>query len=172
MGTVMVRDANPSEYQEIGRLMVDVYRALDGFPGPEEQPEYYTMLSEIGKFAVKEHTELLAGVTKEGKIKGAVVFFSDMKSYGSGGTATKMENACGFRLLAVGLQSRGMGVGRLLVEECIERTRSHGRNRLIIHSTESMKVARDMYRKMGFKRFPAIDFLQEDLPVFGFILNV
>jgi hypothetical protein len=33
-----------------------------------------------------------------------------------------------------------------------------------------MKAAWSLYEKMGFKRYKEIDFLQEELPVFGFHL--
>ena len=93
-----VRNATPGEFGEIGKLMVLVYSRLEGFPKESEQPNYYKMLANIGEFTDKPGTELLVAVSADDKIAGAVVYFSDMKYYGSGGTATKEQNASGFRL--------------------------------------------------------------------------
>lgn len=165
-----VRQARPEEFSVIGQLMVDVYSRLEGFPKQTEQPGYYSMLENIGEITKKPHTELLVAVSSEGKIDGAVVYFSDMSSYGSGGTATSEKNASGFRLLAVSPDARGKGIGKLLTLACIEKAKKDGNQQVIIHSTEFMRVAWKMYENMGFKRSEDLDFMQEQLPVFGFRL--
>jgi GNAT superfamily N-acetyltransferase len=165
-----VRNARAAEYEEIGKLMVRVYSQLEGFPGETEQPAYYKMLAHIGELTYKPETELLAAVTPDDKIGGAVIYFSDMKYYGSGGTATKEQNSSGFRLLAVDTLSRGRGIGRLLVDECIKKSREKKLSQLIIHTTMAMKTAWKMYERLGFKRSADLDFMQGQLPVFGFRL--
>lgn len=103
--------------------MVQVYSQLEGFPTPAEQPNYYKMLADVGALTNKPETELLAAISPDGTIAGDVVYFSDMTYYGSGGTATKEMNAAGFRLLAVSHNSRGKGIGKLLVNECIRKAK-------------------------------------------------
>jgi hypothetical protein len=39
-----VRNAQVNEFLEIGKLMVQVYSQLEGFPKESEQPDYYKML--------------------------------------------------------------------------------------------------------------------------------
>lgn len=163
-----IRNARPEEFIRIGELMVAVYSQLEGFPTAVEQPAYYEMLLNVGQLTHKENTELIVAVSGEGKVLGAVVYFSDMKSYGSGGTATEMKNASGFRLLAVDPLTRGKGIGKLLCQECIERAQENGHQRIYIHSTAAMKVAWGMYERLGFVRCEEIDFMQGELPVFGF----
>ncbi len=165
-----IRNAQPSEFDEIGRLMVKTYSQLEGFPNQEEQPQYYEMLANIGDLTQKPNTELLVAVSKEGSIGGGVVYFSDMKYYGSGGTATQEKNASGFRLLAVDSTIRGQGLGKLLSLECIKKAKALHQNNLVIHTTNSMQIAWGMYEKLGFKRATDLDFLQGELPVFGFRL--
>ncbi|NER13577.1 GNAT family N-acetyltransferase [Leptobacterium flavescens] len=167
-----VRNAKPEEFEEIGALMVRVYSQLEGFPNASDQPEYYRMLAQIGELTKKPETELLVAVSPQGKIDGAVVYFSDMKYYGSGGTATKEKNASGFRLLAVDHDARGRGVGKLLSRECIRRSTEKKHQQMVIHSTKAMKIAWKMYEKLGFKRSEDLDFMQEKLPVFGFRLQL
>ena len=63
-----------------------------------------------------------------------------------------------FRLLAVHPTARHLGVGRLLTEACIERAESAGAPAVALHTTAPMKVAREMYERMGFERVPQYDF--------------
>lgn len=97
----IIRNAFPSEFEEIGKLLIRVYSQLEGFPKENEQLVYYKMLANIGDFTNHQETELLAAVDDNNAILGAVVFFNDMQYYGSGGTATQEKNSAGFRLLGV-----------------------------------------------------------------------
>lgn len=166
-----VRNALPSEFVDIGRLMVGVYAQLDGFPKETEQPNYYKMLANVGELTTKPETELLVAVSDEGEIAGAVVYFGDMQYYGSGGSATKEKDAAGFRLLAVKPQARGRGIGKLLTMECIRKTKAKGLSQLIIHTTMAMQTAWKMYESLGFRRSEDLDFMQGELSVFGFRLK-
>ncbi|MCW3071249.1 MAG: family N-acetyltransferase [Bacteroidetes bacterium] len=165
-----VRNAKPGEYKEIGKLMVEVYSQLEGFPKPSEQPAYYQVLANIGDMAGKPGTELLVALSPDNKIAGAVVYFSNMQHYGSGGTATAEQNASGFRLLAVDPSERGQGIGKLLTIECIRKAKDKKHSQVIIHSTKAMQTAWNMYENIGFERSEDLDFLQGSLPVFGFRL--
>jgi GNAT superfamily N-acetyltransferase len=151
-------------------LNTSLVSQLEGFPKENEQPAYYEMLRQVGNLTAKPGTEILVAAEPGGAIKGAVVYFSDMQYYGSGGTATKEKNAAGFRLLAVANHARGQGIGKLLSVACIEKAKQQHQKQLIIHTTRSMQTAWGMYEKLGFKRSEDLDFVQGDLPVFGFRL--
>lgn len=168
----IIRNAFPSEFEEIGRLLIRVYSQLEGFPKENEQPNYYKMLANIGNFTNHSETEILAAVDENNTILGAVVFFNDMQYYGSGGSATQEKNAAGFRLLGVDPNARGKGIGKLLTQECIKKATENNQNQLIIHSTLAMKTAWKMYENLGFKRSEDLDFMQGELPVFGFRLKI
>ncbi|MGE4290559.1 MAG: GNAT family N-acetyltransferase [Salinivirgaceae bacterium] len=167
-----IRNARPDEFESLGQLMVKVYSQLEGFPKPDEQPAYYEMLASIGQQTLKPCTELLVAVTKDDVVAGGVVYFSDMQYYGSGGTATQEKNASGFRLLAVDPAFRGLGIGYQLTRECIEKARFHKNQQVVIHTTQAMQTAWKMYEKIGFVRSLDLDFMQGQLPVFGFRLKL
>lgn len=172
MKDILIRNAKQTEYAKIGRLMVDVYSQLDGFPKETEQPDYYKMLINVGELTNKPETELIIAVTADDNILGAVVNFSDMQYYGSGGIATKEKNSGGFRLLAVDSKARRQGVGKLLTLECIKRAKNKNLQQVIIHTTKAMMTAWKMYENIGFKRSEDLDFIQGELPVFGFRLTI
>jgi GNAT superfamily N-acetyltransferase len=167
----VIREAHPEEFKELGLLMVSAYSNLDGFPKPHEQPHYYEMLADVGQFAQKPDTKLLVAVARN-QVLGGLVYFSDMAQYGSGGTAIHERNASGFRLLAVDPEARGMGVGRALVERCIELAQERKQGQVILHTTKAMTVAWEMYEDRGFERSPDLDFRQGALDVFGFRLKL
>ncbi|KAF2333806.1 GNAT family N-acetyltransferase [Flavobacterium daemonense] len=168
MNNYNIRNANPSEFEEIGKLLIRVYSALEGFPKENEQPNYYKMLANIGDFTKLLETELLVAVDENNKIAGAVVYFNDMQFYGSGGTATQEKDSAGFRLLGVDFEARGQGIGKLLTLKCVQKASENNRKQIIIHSTLAMKTAWKMYENIGFKRSEDLDFMQGELPVFGF----
>lgn len=169
--TIIIRTAFPDEFHLAGELMVKVYSQLDGFPKPGEQPEYYRMLANVGELTKRPGTEIVVAEFNS-KIIGAVVFFSDMQYYGSGGTATAEKNGAGFRLLAVDPDARGLGAGRKLTEECIRRAKELKVDNIVIHTTKAMQVAWSMYEKLGFVRALDLDFMQGELPVFGFRMKI
>jgi len=168
---ITIRNATSVEFESIGQLMVRVYSQVEGFPKEDEQPEYYRLLYNIGEFTSKPGTELLVALDKN-HIIGGVVFFTDMQYYGSGGTATQEKHAAGFRLLAVDPDARGKGIGKLLTNECIRRAKQKQLSQVIIHTTKHMQQAWKMYEAMGFKRSEDLDFMQGELPVFGFRLTI
>jgi GNAT superfamily N-acetyltransferase len=167
-----IRNAYSSEFEAIGKLLIQVYSQLEGFPKETDQPNYYKMLANIGTFTELPKTELLVAVDENNTLAGAVVYFNDMKYYGSGGTATQEKNTAGFRLLGVGNQFRSKGIGKLLTQECIKKARNNKRNQVIIHSTLAMKTAWKLYENLGFKRSRDLDFMQGELAVFGFKLSL
>jgi len=170
MTNVRIREAHPDEFEALGRLLVDVYAQLDGFPKPDEQPRYYAMLANIGEFTHKPQAQLLVALDAQDRLLGGVVYFGDMAHYGSGGIAGTLTGTSGIRLLGVAPAARGLGVGRALTEACIKRARERGHARVVLHTTLAMQVAWGMYERLGFERAPELDFMQGQLPVFGFTL--
>jgi ribosomal protein S18 acetylase RimI-like enzyme len=166
---LIIRDALPSEYESLGRLLVRSYLALEGFPRPAEQPRYYETLARIGDFASSPSIRLLVAARSD-ELLGSVVYVGDMAKYGSGGTATSVRNAAGMRLLGVDPDHRGAGVGKALTRSCIDAARTQSRSEMILHTTAPMQIAWRMYEGLGFERAKELDFLQEGLPVFGFRL--
>ncbi len=169
--TIHIRDIKPEEFELLGKIMVDVYAGLEGFPTPDEQPDYYSMLKNIGAFTEKPDTQVLVALSPTSELLGGVVYFSDMRQYGSGGTATEEKHASGMRLLAVRRDRRRSGIGKALTEACIQLAKQSGNRQIILHTTQAMQVAWGMYERLGFKRSDDLDFLQEALPVFGFRLR-
>ena len=167
-----IRDVSPKEFDALGRLMVKVYAGLPGFPTPTEQPAYYDMLANIGRFAEKPGARVLIATLPGGELVGGVVYFSDMAEYGSGGTATAVRNASGIRLLGVAPTFRNLGAGKALTTACIDLAREKGHSQVILHTTKAMQLAWGLYERLGFLRSEDLDFSQQGLSVYGFRLKL
>ncbi len=77
------------------------------------------------------------------------------------------------RLLAVAPEARGQGIGRALVDECIQRARVTGATLLGLHTTDMMQVAQRMYVGMGFVHTPELDFHPApNMVVKGYVLHL
>lgn len=166
----LIREARPQEYATLGRLIVNIYAALPGIPQPQEQPDYYQRLLHVEERAHNSAIRIFIAVGESGEALGCVDFIQDMVHYSSGGTASTVPDAAGIRLLAVSPAARGLGIGKALTRYCIEQAQALGKNTVILHTTHAMQTAWTLYERMGFQRFPEIDFKQGNLEVFGFRL--
>lgn len=178
MGEAIIRDAREEELADAGRVMLAAYEQYR--PGPDE-PEnvrtawerYFAEIEDVG--SRWEKSSLIVAEV-DGRIAGTVTFYPPgvAEEYPGGGEASPREWA-GFRLLAVDPDVRGLGIGRMLSEECIRRAREAGAPVIGLHTTELMKVARAMYERMGFERAPEYDFYpipDDPFCVFGYKLSL
>jgi ribosomal protein S18 acetylase RimI-like enzyme len=150
--SVEIRDVRKEEFAALGQLMIEVYSSLEGFPTQAEQPAYYEMLANIGRFSEKKDAKVLVAHSPQGGLLGGIVYFGDMTEYGSGGIATTVRDASGIRLLGVSTKARGMGIGKELARACIRLAREKGHAQVILHTTQAMRVAWGLYERLGFVR--------------------
>ncbi|WP_022669297.1 GNAT family N-acetyltransferase [Desulfospira joergensenii] len=167
-----IRLAGPGEYEDLGRMTARAYEELPGMPGLAEQPDYYSMIQDVEGRAALPGILIFVAVSPGNDLLGGVTFVGNMAYYHSGGSAGENTDYSGIRLLAVRPGARNIGVGRALTGACIQRAAQIGRRGVILHTTDSMKVAWKMYERMGFSRSPDLDFIQGQLSVFGFRLKL
>jgi len=91
----------------------------------------------------------------EGRLVGTITFYANGPSSSGEGWPSDWV---GLRLLAVAPSTRGLGIGRALMEWCVDRARSIGASAIALHTTEMMAIARAMYERMGFVRVAEYDF--------------
>lgn len=170
MSDITILPLRATDGERLGRLMVAAYSALDGFPTPDEQPQYYALLADVARFTRVPGATVFTALDDDDALLGGVVYFADMAHYGASGVAADEHDAAGFRLLAVDPALHGRGVGKRLTQHCIEQARRDGRREVILHTTAAMKPAWAMYERLGFRRSEDLDFLQQGFPVYGFRL--
>ena len=61
-------------------------------------------------------------------------------------------------MLSVAAAGRRRGVGRSLVNACLDRARAQGMREVLISSLPQMTAAHALYREFGFVRAPELDY--------------
>lgn len=142
-----IREARPAEYEAVGEICVLAYGGLEG----ETDIGYHAVLRNVaGRAAL---VDVLVAAEPHGALLGTVTYVP-----GPGPLSeSEREDEAGFRMLAVAPWSQGRGVGRALVEACIERARAAGKAGLAIYTRPSMKMAHRLYEAMGFQRDKSSD---------------
>lgn len=165
---IRVRDARPDERDVIRELTLLAYA------------QYATIMAPSAWAGLREG--ILAALAtdsgarqivadRDGAIVGSVLLFPpSTDAYGGNGPRALWPE---IRLLAVGPVTRGLGVGRLLVDECIRRSRTSGADAIGLHTSPSMREAIRLYESVGFTRNPAFDIhLEGSEPIQAYRLSL
>jgi ribosomal protein S18 acetylase RimI-like enzyme len=145
--TVRIRAATPEDYPQIARLTVDAY-TTDGQLSGEEG--YAPVLADVAGRA--DAGELLVAVDAE-RVVGAVLYVHPGGRYAELSRPGEGE----FRMLAVDPAAQGRGVGRALVQACVERAVAAGCHAVVISVRDFAQAAQRLYDACGFKRLPERD---------------
>lgn len=129
--------------------MVAAYEAL---PGGHMSEEYAAELADVGRRAAG--TEVLVALDDDGSVIGCVTFVADPSSPWA---ELAEDGEAAIRMLGVDPKAQGRGVGRALVDACVERARRLRRRAVLLHTTPWMTAAHRLYEKSGFVREPARD---------------
>ena len=144
---VEVRRAQAGELAAAGEVTVTAYQS-DGFA----PPHYVDRLRDAA--TRDREAELWLAVDDESAVLGCVTYCPP----GSPWREIAVDDSEGeFRMLAVAPAARGRGVGRTLVERCLERTRELGQLRLVLCTERGMAAAHRLYAGFGFTRLPERD---------------
>jgi ribosomal protein S18 acetylase RimI-like enzyme len=146
---ILVREARRGELAAAGEVVAGAYQTLGG-------PHHDWYLAQIRDAAGRAATcPILVALDEAGTIVGSVTYVPGPDNPFA---ELERENEGGFRMLGVAPAARGHGVGRALVEACIQRARKDGRRALAISSRPHMHSARHLYGRLGFRRVPERDF--------------
>jgi ribosomal protein S18 acetylase RimI-like enzyme len=161
-----VREARPDEYEEAGRVTALAYREFAP-PGSEEWEDYLKQLADVA-----------------GRVDRTVVFVAVEEETVSGCVTLELDHTLGdddlelapdtsiIRMLGVDPGARGRGVGRALVQACIDRSRHAGKLVVGLRTTDPMKAAQALYRSMGFERDPRGDRRYPEVDLFAYRLEI
>ena len=143
-----IRLVTPAEHAAVGELTVAVYGSL---PGGRLSEEYAAILRMVAERAAV--ADVVVAVDEDDRLLGSVTFCVAPNPYAEVGDPGDAE----FRMLVVDPAAQGRGVGRALVEGCLDRARERGAPRVVLSSTKWMTVAHGLYERMGFVRTPSRD---------------
>jgi ribosomal protein S18 acetylase RimI-like enzyme len=155
--TLVVRPVtHADDLATIGRIVLESYTALPGHP-PE--PAYERELADV---AARIEAGIVLGAFSGDRPLGCVTFVRDADS----SLAEDLQpGESGFRMLAVGADARGRGIGEALVRRCLDEAGLAGSRAVFIHSGTWMTAAHRLYVRLGFERVPDRDWAIADPPI-------
>jgi GNAT superfamily N-acetyltransferase len=146
---VEIRPVRPEEYEEAGRVTRLAYEEFND-PGDDDWEDYLRRVADVSGRAPLMPVLVAA---EEDRILGSATL-----EVGDGIGDDPLEpGTANLRMLGVDPGARGRGVGRALVEACIEWTRDAGLDAITLHTTALMTAAHQLYASMGFVRDTARD---------------
>jgi GNAT superfamily N-acetyltransferase len=146
-----VRPAGPSDLPAARRVLLAAYQEYAATLPPAVFGRYLTDILDVesragtGEVLVAEHG---------GRVVGTVTYYAEAGDQGFGWPA----GWAGLRALGVEPRARGLGIGRALLEACLERALAAGAPVICLHTAEFMTAAVAIYEAAGFRRDPANDF--------------
>jgi GNAT superfamily N-acetyltransferase len=153
---ITVREARPADRAAIEAIPLAAYEQYAAVvPAPLWETYRQNIVATLAD--AKPAAQIVA--EEEGVLVGSVLLYPAGEDMGAPGRGTAMMLTWPeVRLLAVAPAARGRGVGRRLMKECIRRARAAGAMALTLHTTDMMRVAMQLYERMGFERASDLDF--------------
>ncbi|UFS63353.1 GNAT family N-acetyltransferase [Sulfurimonas sp. HSL-3221] len=106
-------------------------------------PAFSKKISDMASFA--DHAEIIVA-TQSDALVGAVVYVGPDRPKSD----IFASDWAVLRMLVVAPQNRGLGIGKALTQECIQRAVRDNASHIGLHTSPVMKVALPMYSRMGF----------------------
>ena len=150
--SVVIRDAELEELDQVAGVIASAYQEYAALMPPDAWAMYLENIRDVRSRL--EESDLIV-VLQKGAIVGAATFYPRHKRRTS---LAWPSDWTAIRLVAVSPKGRGQGLARMLVEECIRRSRKEAASAVGLHTTPLMTVAAAMYERMGFVRVPEFDF--------------
>jgi ribosomal protein S18 acetylase RimI-like enzyme len=162
---IVIRPAEPSEFERLGDIVVAAYAAIGALEGDED---YVPELRDVAARA-RDATVLAAVDGETGVPLGCVTYVPDA----SNPRAEHLRDGeAAIRMLAVDPAAQGRGAGTALVVACLDRARAEGRRAVFLHSLPVMEGAQQIYARLGFRRAPERDWVFPGFLLMGFVLDL
>jgi ribosomal protein S18 acetylase RimI-like enzyme len=104
--------------------------------------------------SVRARGEVIVAQDSVGTLLGTVV----VVPFGSPACRLAGSGEAELHLLCVRQETRGHGIGSVLVDGAVRAAQTNGASRMILWTQPSMTAARRLYEKHGFERVPPLDF--------------
>ncbi len=159
MGKIRIRDAQATDRKAVRDLTLRAYEEYASLM-PSSHWEYYRENIIETLDGDEPAHRILA--ERDGAIVGSVILYPAGRVLSSEDDEVFVASWPEVRLLAVDPKARGGGIGAALMGECAGRARRAGSRFLVLHTNDLMRAAIHLYEKMGFERFPELDFVVDE----------
>jgi ribosomal protein S18 acetylase RimI-like enzyme len=145
--TIEIRPVRPDEYDAAGDV---TRRAYEEFVRPGDH-DWESYLDELGDVTGRVDRTLVLVAVEDGRILGTATLEDDHRVEEDEDPPLRPEEVH-IRMVGVDPSARGRGIGRALMDACLDEARRRGRTLVTLHTTARMKAAQRMYESMGFTR--------------------
>ena len=146
-----------------GAIVQQAFFALPGYPRDDE----YDL--QLGDVTARAQEAQVVVAFADGRLVGCLTYVAD---HHNAHAEFDDEQAAGFRYFGVDPCVQGAGVGEAMVQWCITAACTDGRERLRIHTLESMPSAQRLYLRMGFIRDEVNDVDWDDIKGLAFVYHL
>ena len=163
-GRLVVRPTRPGDdLERAGRLVHQAYVTLPDYP---VDPDYDEQLARVADRL--EHGTVVVALLGD-EIVGCLTFVPD-----STGPLDEFDDPsyASVRMFGVDPSVQGCGVGRAMLQWCIDEARRLGRAHIGLHTVVQMRAASRLYESLGFERVPALDLDFEGEPGLAYVLRL
>lgn len=136
----------PDEYPNAGDV---TRRAYMEFVRPDDA-DWESYLGELGDVAGRADRTLVLVAIEDGRVLGTATLELDGR-IDDDDPPLRPEEAH-IRMVGVDPSARGRGIGRALMDACLEEAKRRGKTMATLHTTAHMTTAHRMYESMGFTR--------------------
>ena len=143
---LVIREARDDELDIVASLVVDAYSEFAAQMAPDAWSSFAQDIANVRGRSID--AEVLVA-ERDGQIVGTVTRYPNWRG--------AQPDASALRVLAVPPAHRGTGVGRALVQRCIDLARAESKARVVVTVAQEMEDARDLYDRLGFQRAPDLD---------------
>lgn len=151
---LLIREAKKNEFYLLKKQRLASYSPYE----EELSPKHWEMLKAnvSADFDQQPGVEVFVAEI-DGQLAGSVVLFpADSKAYEWDSKTIAYPE---IRLLAVGTDFRSQGVGKALVEHCIDISKIRKQQFIGLHTGSFMTHAIALYEKMGFEQLASLDYI-------------
>ena len=143
---VTIRSATEAELDRVAEVIVAAYGEYAAQMSPDAWSSFAVDIANVRGRSTD--ADILVA-ERDGRIVGTISHYARWRGAQAGTSA--------LRLLAVEPAEQGEGIGRALVEHCIEGARAAGKERIAFTTIQEMEYMRALAGKLGFERAPDLD---------------
>ena len=119
------------------------------FADSESWDHYLDQIADVG---ARAHVGVVLIALEEGRILGSATLELDERIEDDDDDLP--PDQAEIRMLGVDPGQRGRGVARAIMDACFAWAAKAGKTRMLLHTTQRMKAAQEMYGSLGFERLP------------------
>ena len=151
-GYMKIRKMNKDEIQVIRELRVKGYCEYETYVSSEHWNVLKTSL--LSDNDIKSNADIFVAEI-DGNIVGSIVLFpASIQAYD---WSEDVQEYPEIRMLSVNPDIRGKGIGRALVEHCLQVAKEQNNVQIGLHTASFMTKASALYESMGFSRVTELD---------------